>query len=374
MDLATDINRYKENISGHPLFNAAYKKLRKSIRHAVKGNIIFVYGPTGVGKSTLLKRLMKEILEESSEETKADASIMPIVRIEAAYPSSKLFSWVEFYRGGLVSLQEPLIDKKYKKIPTALHTERIDSDPKVAGHALKVSFFKALVKRKTKVLLIDEAHHIAKGFEGDKLIQQLEYLKSMANTNEIIIVLAGIYDLIDFLNKSGQLSRRGRDVDFPRYKIIIEQERKQFITVVKAFKKQSPLVWEDEILGDIPYLYTYSAGCIGILKEWIDRAHMEALDESTVTLSLKHLQVSALSIEKVVRITEEMVQGEKSLEPRAGDLQKIQALLGIDITAISTEQKLPLVKPIIKKINYKRRVGIRNAKRDVIGKKGYEFS
>lgn len=380
MDISAEVNDYRDIISGHPHFNTAYKKLRKAIRHAVIGNLIFLFGPTGVGKSTLLKYLIREILKELNEETSADASILPIVRIEVDYPSSRQFSWIEFYRSGLKALQEPLIDKKLQNMPARSRIDLMtkDLEHNAPGHALKVAFFNALSKRKVKILLFDEAHHFAKGFEGEKLIEQLEYLKSMANKNNKIIVLAGTYELIAFLNRSGQLSRRGRDVHFPRYKAIEEKEKKQFISIVKAFKNNSPLGWGDEILKATEYLYTYSAGCIGILKEWIDRAHMEALENDAKSLSLMHLEITALSIEQLKKITEELINGETLLEPVEGDLQWIQEQLGVKAKSVSsqkTENSKLLPAQTIPNSKYKRKqVGIRNPKRDEIGNNSADYN
>lgn len=381
MDLVTEVDNYTEIISGHPIFNAAYKKLRKKIKHAVSGNILFLFGPTGVGKSTLLKQLIRDILKESSHLTSVDTSLLPIVRIEVDYPSSRQFSWPEFYRNGLIAIQEPLIDKKLKNLSARsdIDLKKYKLGDKPPGYILKLAFLEALSKRQTRILLLDEAHHIAKGFEGQELYHQLEYIKTLASkSSNRIIVLAGTYKLLSFLNLNAQLTRRGIDGHFPRYKANINKEMKEFVALVKAFRKHSPLAWEDEILEDMQYLYTYSAGCVGILKEWFDRAHKEALDNGDVTLSLKHLQSEALSIEKMKIISEEMVEGERLLEPNEGDLSIVQELLGIKDKSNSIQKadgyEQVSAKPAVIPKPKKRQVGIRNAKRDVIGLKKDDIS
>lgn len=376
MDLTTEVDEYKDIISGHPHFNAAYKKLRKTIRHAVSGNMIFLFGPTGVGKSTLQKQLIKDVLNESSEETSADRSVLPIVRIELEHPNSKQFSWIEFYRNALNELQEPLIDKKFKNMSarSKIDLKEFHLDNRPTAYVLKAAFQNALSRRKTRIVLLDEAHHFGKGFPGELLFDQLESIKSMASMNkESIFVLAGTYELLRFLNRSGQLSRRGLDVHFPRYKAQKKEEKKQFITILKAFRKHSPLKWDDEILKDVDYLYAFSAGCVGILKEWIDRAHMEALEAEAETMTLEHLKEKQINIEKMNVITEEMVDGERLLEPKTGDLQKLQELLGLKVKSndiqVADDYELLPAKPSAIPKPKRRNVGIRNAKRDPIGVK-----
>ncbi len=377
MELSAVVDDYREIISGHPHFNAAYKKLRKSIRHAVIGNIILVYGPTGVGKSTLLKHLMREILSESIEKISANRSIMPIVRIEVDYPDGNKFSWIEFYRSALIALQEPMIDKKFKNIParSKLDLSKNVLENKATGHVLKAAFLSALSERKTKILLLDEAHHIARGFEGEKLKWQLEYLKSLANKNNIIIVLIGTYDLIAFRDLSGQLSRRSLDVPFSRYSAQKKDDVKKFIKIVNAFKNQSPLPWDDEVFNDFIYLYTYSVGCVGILKDWIDRAHISAMYSESKTLTLEHFKGTELTVQQLKKITEELVNGESSLKTNKNDLKMLQVQLGIDITTApviipadietTSDQPYSVLKS---KVKLKRKtVGIRKPKRDSLG-------
>ncbi|MDD2270960.1 MAG: AAA family ATPase [Desulfuromonadaceae bacterium] len=380
MDLTTEVYNYRDIVSGHPHFNAAYRNLRRAIRHAPIGNLIFLYGPTGVGKSTLLKHSMREILIESAEETSANPSILPIVRIELDYSDSHKFSWIEFYRSGLKALQEPLVDKKLKNVPTRLKLDLLTNnlETRAPGHALKAAFISALSKRNVKVLLLDEAHHMAKGFEGGKLVGQLEYLKSLANKNNIIIVLAGTYDLISFRNLSGQLSRRSIDVHFPRYRTEIKEDNVKFRKIIKAFSGQSPLVWDAEILNNVLYLYTYSVGCVGILKNWIDKAHLAALDNKAETLSLEHFKSAELSIVQLKKITDELVAGEKSLKPQENDLELIQVLLGINAQFTPENEtagtELMSAKPTAIVKAKRKQVGIRNAKRDLIGKRENEIS
>ncbi len=49
---------------GHPALRAAYEELRCAIRDAAPGSLILVSGPAGVGKTTLLQRVEREITEE----------------------------------------------------------------------------------------------------------------------------------------------------------------------------------------------------------------------------------------------------------------------------------------------------------------------
>jgi hypothetical protein len=58
---------------------------------------------------------------------------------------------------------------------------------------------------------------IGSGASGGKLLDQLDWIKSMTNVTGVLHILIGTYELLNFRNLSGQASRRGLDLHFPRY-------------------------------------------------------------------------------------------------------------------------------------------------------------
>src|SRR5437867_9885838 len=89
--------------------------------------------------------------------------------------------------------------------------------------------------------LIDEAQHLMKVGTGAKLLDQLDWIKSMTNVTEVLHILLGTYDLLAFRNLSGQASRRSLDIHFARYQFQQEQDRRDFQAVLLTLLKQVPL-------------------------------------------------------------------------------------------------------------------------------------
>jgi hypothetical protein len=82
---------------------------------------------------------------------------------------------------------------------------------------------------------------IGSGASGGKLLDQLDWIKSMTNVTGVLHILIGTYELLNFRNLSGQASRRGLDLHFPRYLFQHEQDRQDFQGVLLALLKQVPL-------------------------------------------------------------------------------------------------------------------------------------
>ncbi|MDJ0574677.1 MAG: hypothetical protein QNJ65_05865, partial [Xenococcaceae cyanobacterium MO_234.B1] len=73
---------------------------------------------------------------------------------------------------------------------------------------------------------------IGTGSNAGKLLDQLDWIKSMTNVTGVLHILIGTYELLDFRNLSGQASRRGLDIHFPRYLYQNEQDRLDFQSVL----------------------------------------------------------------------------------------------------------------------------------------------
>ena len=75
--------------------------LKQAIQEPAGWSLIFVYGPTGVGKTTLRRRVEKQLKESMMEALRQDPGLVPVVSMEAAAPDSSQFSWKDYYRRAL---------------------------------------------------------------------------------------------------------------------------------------------------------------------------------------------------------------------------------------------------------------------------------
>src|SRR5439155_12354609 len=133
-------------------------------------------------------------------------------------------------------------------------------------------------------------------------------IKSLANRTKIPIVLLGTYELLPFRNLSAQLSRRSIDVHFRRYRANHIEETKTFKNVLWSFQNHLPLHETPDLIGDWDYFYERSIGCVGVLKEWLIRAHVKALRDGGKTLTRRHLDKSVPSISKCSRMLSDIIE------------------------------------------------------------------
>jgi hypothetical protein len=367
------LQQFRAVTVAHPHLLAARERLMAVLSDAPRNSVIFVLGPTGVGKSTLRARVKNDLTNTFALQLEKDFALLPVVSIEAEAPDTGIFSWRDHFKRQLDAMREPLInyklDRKGKPWGLGRPPFPFDCGPRSSGADYQYSVEQAVRFRRPVAVLIDEAQHLTKVGSGRRLEDQLDVIKSIANHTLTPHVLIGTYDLLSFRNLSGQLSRRSLDVHFSRYRVDRPGEAAIFRNVVRSFASHLPVNDLDEFAADWEFLYERSVGCVGILKDWLAQALSAMLRRGANQLGRRDLEACALSVNQCEKILSECVEGEMSLEESDESRQRLRTRLGLDTAQItkathsqSTDHTVHTQRP---RIN--RRPGQRIAKRDPIG-------
>lgn len=327
----------KEFFSNFSISHLNLKKVKEQLIRIIKDpsgiEIVLVIGPSGVGKSLLFINVMDEILAEMIPELEEDKCRIPIAGIEVVSPEDSKFSWKDFYYRQLSALTEPLIDRKidlekFKKdrskqslIPKSYHSSTVPE--------LRRSLENAFKYRRPLAFLIDEAQHIFKAASSKRLLDQFDSLKSLSNMNGVVYVLFGTYELAHVINLSAQLSRRVKEIHFPRYMYEDKLDLKNFIKVIQTFEKALPFEKEPSLHEHYKYIYKNTIGCVGVLKNWLERCLADALESNEETITLDILKRNAHSQKKVMAMIEEATNGEADFYDNEDVDEDLEILMGI---------------------------------------------
>ncbi|HEY9693624.1 MAG TPA: ATP-binding protein [Oculatellaceae cyanobacterium] len=362
---ATERFAYFEHYTvGHPRLKEVSEILLRTIAEPAGASFIFVYGPSGVGKTTLRLRVEQKLIELALPKLESDRGCVPVVGVEAVAPESRNFNWKDYYTRALIALEEPLIDHKFDYNVRGIYRDtlgKINVESKVVAPALRRALENALIHRHPDVFFVDEAQHFGKMASGYKLQDQLDCLKSIANMTGILHCLLGTYELLTFRNLSGQLSRRSVDIHFRRYCAESPEDVEAFQSVLLTFQHQMPLAEAPDLVSHWEYFYERTLGCVGILKNWLIRALKDALDKEATTVTLKDLEKRAWSVAQCRRMFQEIQEGEQLLSETAADVKNLRSALGLEAKPIVLPEEAPKTTPP------QRKVGKRKPKRDPIG-------
>jgi hypothetical protein len=349
----------------HPLLVEAKDRLMAAISESEPNSLVFVFGPTGVGKTTLRIKVEQVITNELRSGLEQDRGRIPIVGVEAIAPESGRFSWSDHFRRLLLSMNEPLTERK--RDPETLYVRQCStfgSKATIAEYRYAVE--QALRFRRPAAVMIDEAQHLSKMASGRRLLDQLDVVKSIANQTRIVHVLFGTYDLLAFRNLNGQLSRRSLDVHFPRYRAESAFERQVFVNILRSFAHHMPLPEPPDLAAEWEFLYERSIGCVGILKQWLTRALHSVLRRGGNTIIRKDLETQSLSVLQCQKILSETAEGESQSAEPAEARRALQCRLGLQAGVIREKDSGEVSKPITAR-NTRRRPGVRRPQRDRIG-------
>lgn len=365
------LDYFKSFTIAHPKLKEADAALKQAIQEPAGWSLIFVYGPTGVGKTTLRRRVEKHLKESMMEALRQNPGLVPVVSMEAAAPDSSQFSWKDYYRRALLALDEPLINRKLTyNVRSSFHDVRDTfgraiTDPRASGIELRLALESALIHRRPAAFFIDEAQHLAKMKSGRKLQDQLDSIKSLASLTDTVHILVGTYELLPFRNLSAQLSRRSIDIHFPRYRAESSEDYIAFRNAVFTLQRHLPLTGESDLLPHLEYCYERSIGCVGLVKDWLTRGLALAMDQGANAVSRKTLERTAWSLDQAERMARETVDGESDVSEKAEKRDRLRDLLRLGTTCSVAAPAAARVNSPVPRV--RSRVGQRKPVRDLVG-------
>jgi energy-coupling factor transporter ATP-binding protein EcfA2 len=351
---------FQSYVFSHPAAKDTFRDIGAALGATSSPQIIIFTGPTGVGKSTLVKAASNRLLQYYKDRLIAEPDFVPVVTINAVPPNGNTFNWKDFYIRLLTGQSEPLVDRKLV-IPRQSslffdHPLEATFMQRSTADALRRSMEEYLRLRKTKLLIIDEAQHMLLVGNKQRLECQFESLKSLTIETGVTILLVGTYKLLDILDQSGQLTRRSQVVNFPRYDMRKGDDRDNFRKVLGYLEQKLSVHVKTQLDVNADYFYQKSAGCVGILKDWLVRCLEYALQENVALIDAAFAERFALKNRGLLTIIEEACLGEIKLtdvgDERLLDMLTHGVLLARDVQDSSIKRPRP---------------GKRNPKRDPVG-------
>ena len=369
-DAATKRLFFKEYLVLHPNMEEVLTRLRNAIEDADRDSMIYLYGSTGVGKSTVKDKIIKELTEKLLPELETDRSRLSILsaRLKAPSPPA-FFNWRDNFERLLNAAEEPLVGRKIHpdEIKLADGRRRIMSRQTPSPKALQFAYEKLLEHRRPIAVFLDEAQAIVSS-SATRLTHQLDVIKSVAADTGVPHVLFGTYSLLEVRNLDGQVARRSTDIHFRRYSST-GADYQNFVNVVGTLALAMPFENAPDLMSFVDLLYEKSAGCIGLLQPWLYRAYNVALRKKAKTVTLEDLQDSVLGEAALAVIFDEISNGENAMQEGLDKYAaSLNGLFGGGVKRQHTEDAGGDAKgPERPRTRVTSKPGVRKANRDLIG-------
>lgn len=183
--------------------------LRQQTHH--DGGGLLIFGPSGVGKSTVLKTYASHfpILVKGSQ------TIIPVLKVTC--PSSATAN-------GLVSA---MFDAMGFPVP---------SRGDLAEKTIKLA--KLMRMYQVEVMLLDEFHHAYYSRSLAEFRQLIDTVKNIMNDTQVASVLAGLDEINQVISTNEQLARRHSEkMEISTFQLNDEEDFKEFRAVLKSYEE-----------------------------------------------------------------------------------------------------------------------------------------
>jgi len=270
--------------------------------------IISIIGATGVGKTTLSRRLIRSLVSQQMGQSVAHRGQLPYVFINAPANGDKSISWRAVYEMALRNASEPLVNKKIAVEENDGHVFIRPGNHKTLP-ALRQALEEMLKNRGVRVLAIDEAFHLLR-FGNYSAV--MDTLKSLADETNVKLVLLGTYDLFDLAVEYGQVARRSEILHFERYDRDKPVDVAEYKRIIRVLQDRWPCEEIPNFGSIAPELMKATLGCIGLLKALFLRS-LAAQIQNKGRWKPAFLTKAAKSMSLVERIRKEIEAGEAKL-------------------------------------------------------------
>jgi energy-coupling factor transporter ATP-binding protein EcfA2 len=356
----------------HPKQNEALERAMFLLTKCINVDFVVAAGPTGAGKSHLLKRLIKTLDEFYKPQVLETPSMVPCLSTLAVADGAKKFAWKRLWLDGSKGLGDPFANARSWRTSGAA-SSRLAKESFTTSVA-RDEFEMELQKRGTRIWAIDEAQHLLLGGSAGASSDQFDVLKSVSQVTALKLVLCGTYQLPRMLGNSGQVMRRSATVTLAPYSINVQSEVNQFAGVCSLLLQHLPGDHALDAIEVIEPLFVGSLGCVGVLKDWIARAWAHSYFKRR-RLTIDDFNETRLSFETLLSMQEEIKAGEAMNSASAEALYRSRILESRKVRADMARNAVHLTAGPVgtsqancadKSRNPKRRVGERLPGRDPV--------
>jgi hypothetical protein len=319
MNWHLDSLRYLKDVPlAHHNFTKAVEEAEMLLFTAQPGEMLFIHGPTRVGKTYLSKELASRIY--GSPNPLSDD--VPFATVTAANASTAgSFSTRAFTRSALTAVRHPMysnsrIEKTVAKFLSSLQRATEDE--------MRDQLVLAMQSRHTEILFLDEMQNTRFVKGGPTAASWfIDSLKCAAYDTSSKIVIIGTYELLPIRDLCSQVIGRSDTVHFPRYKCETLEDVCFWEQTLETYSKNIVFRRDSGSLRDwSERIHQLTFGCFGLLNKLLRSAIAYSKLTDCSYFALEHVELAKKDPREWDAVWRSIEFGEKYLaDPESIDLE-----------------------------------------------------
>lgn len=229
----------------HTNFVVPRDQLKRALEDPARGRFIFVIGPSGVGKTTVRRSIVRKMCGNPAN---WGAGRIPYIEVFAMLPQNAYFSSRAFAESLVQELFTPnvawmrdgddLNNPDYLALTAEVrraHGElRGASLPKLPERAMWQRFQSLCEDRGVWLAAIDQAHALCTNHRNKNAADHILNLMSILERGDMNILLSGVHGAAELWATRPEVRRRSTVIWMPPYSLTRPQDRDPFLTVLRT--------------------------------------------------------------------------------------------------------------------------------------------
>lgn len=284
----------------HPLLEETLKSASDCLSKAEDGQLVWIIGPSGVGKSELRYMLMRQL---SGKPSSWGAGRIPAVTVRAALTDRNKFNPKDLNFRLAMSLRSPnlswLVPRGSVPSPDVVHfqSEVLAASEKWrelriarTEHELREEFERNAPLRQVKWVFIEEIASLLKVHRNHSVENYMQSMMQMAEEAKVKLVLIGTHRAAPLWTLYEEVRRRSQWIWMGRYNETNKSHHIPFASMVSTIGRQFKLDKPDLLLQHLDLALLNSAGIFGEVQQWLQRSDQARCRDKKSAISLAHLQ------------------------------------------------------------------------------------